>query len=186
MADYEDPPTFAVATVTVPQLNRLSENIRHLKEQADQAVVRLSTNTTTVGNVGTGEDDLMTYSLAAGVLDANGKGVRITCGGRFRDIAEARTLKLYFGGTVVFQIGFSDPGANYSWRLVAEVVRTGAATQVSFATFIGSQAGNNSGDESTRRATPGETLSGAVTIKVTGESSSSDNIQQDLMIIERF
>jgi len=174
--------------VTASVMNtHVRDNLNHLKDDLDlDHVVRRSTNTTTVGNVGTGEDDLMTYTLPGATLGTDGQGIRITCGGRFRDIAEARTLKLKFGATVIFQLGLTDPGASYSWRVVAEVVRTGATAQISFATFVGSQALNNAGDESSYRATPAETLSGDVVVKMTGESASSDNIQQDLMIVELF
>src|SRR5690349_11167290 len=67
----------ALETVTASLLNtHLRDNLLYLKEQAD-AHKRLTTNYTAVGNVGAGEDDLITYSVPAATLATDGQVLRI-------------------------------------------------------------------------------------------------------------
>src|SRR6185503_7835339 len=62
---------------------------------------RITTNTTAVGNVGGGEDDLMTYSLAANSLATNGQAIHVTAFGTFGANANNKTIKFFFGATSV-------------------------------------------------------------------------------------
>lgn len=183
---YTDPPVFSVSTVTVPQLNTLSDDIRYLKGETDK-IPLLSSAATSAGNVGTGEDDLLSSVLPGGTLGTNGMGVRITAGGRLANNANAKTIKVYFGATAIFSLGFSAaPGADYAWRIVAEVIRTGASAQLAFATFVGAVPNDNAGDRATQRATPGANLASDVTIKMTGTATDTNDVQQDYLTVERL
>lgn len=129
-------------------------------------------NTTAVGNVGAGEDDLMTYSLPASALIANGDHVEIDAWGTYAANANNKTVKLYFGATAVFDSGALSVSGG-AWRVRATVVRTGATAQIAV----------SSNHNSTQTASPAETLSGAVTIKCTGEATADNDIQQLGMIV---
>ena len=126
----------------------------------------------TVTSLGTGnntnETTLWTYSLAANTLDTNTKAVRITAWGTTAANANNKTVKLYFGSTVVANRGTHTFGTGGSWHYTAIVSRTGAATQVA----VGSSVYNGAtvGVDTT---TPTESLAGAVTIKVTGQNGTS-------------
>ena len=74
----------------------------------------------------TNEKDLWTYNLPAGSLNADQKGVRITAWGTTAANNNSKTLKVYFGGTVVVTMT-AQPYNDSKWRARAEVVRTGAA-----------------------------------------------------------
>ena len=143
-----------------------------------QASGRANINTTAVGNVGTGEDDLITYSLPANSLSTDGQLVKITAWGSVAANGNTKTIRLDFGATTIRQIG---PSAisGLDWIISGLVIRTGATTQDAMATeFI------DTATQDTTITTPAETLSGAVIIKVTGEATSDNDIVQEGMLVE--
>lgn len=144
------------------------------------AVGRLTTSTTAVGNVGAGEDDLISYSMPASTLTVNNRGVRVTAWGSAANTAAAKTVKLYFGATatVTTALTANQVGA---WRIVSEVIRTGAATQDAVAQLIQGGATTLVDAEFT---TPTETLSGAVVIKCTATATNNDDIIQEGLVVE--
>lgn len=142
----------------------------------------LALNTTAVGNALTGEDDLMTYSLPGGTLSATGARVEIQAFGTFAANANVKQVKLYFGATVLYATGAVAANAG-AWQLRAVVIRTGAATQIAIADVA---SGNALIVAGATYATPAETLSGAVTIKATGEGVSNDDISQKGMIVTYY
>lgn len=138
----------------------------------------LSIGTTAVGNVGSGEDNLMTYALAAGLLGTDGWGVEIIAAFACANNANNKTIKLYFGATAIGTYGASTYTA-LSLGMHAFVVRTGATAQVAYATY-GAPITNGYYNTIT---TPAETLSGAITIKATGQATSDDDIIQKLLLV---
>lgn len=151
-------------------------------------VTRLTTQLGPVGNPNdTNEDTLLTFSLPAGKLASNGQAVRIVASGTFAiHAATTRNARLYFGAT---QIAIATTGGTAGvtgWKLEAIVTRLGASSQWSFGTAVyGPTNANVSATESTN-ASPGETLSGAVTIKVTGQTGSAQasDVVAEVMMVE--
>jgi hypothetical protein len=131
----------------------------------------LYVGTTPVGNVGGGEDDLMSYVLPAGLLATDGWGIEIV--GGFTTAANTNTKygRLYFGATAVATVFGEYNG--FGWLLRTVVIRTGATAQIAFADgfLVGTY------------AAPAETLSGTVTIKATGTGTSNDDVVQRLMLV---
>ncbi|MBP3958344.1 hypothetical protein J8F10_24105 [Gemmata sp. G18] len=142
------------------------------------AVLVPSVNTAAVGNVGTGEDNLRTYLLLAGRFNTAGKGIRITAWGTGAN--NAKTLKLYFGSTVILTASLTTSQAN-RWRVVAEVYSTGTDAQDYVAQFIQggtvSQADVNVGSST-------EDDGATITIKCTGEATTTNDIVQEGLLIE--
>jgi len=144
-------------------------------------------NITAVGNVGTGEDNLITYSLPASSLGTNGDFVEIEAWGTLVVDAGTKNIKLYFGSTVIKSyLGLTTETS--VWRFSAIVIRTGAATQDAIAfgptgdiTSTGIIQSNF-----TQFTTPAETLSGAITIKCTGEGVNNNDIVQEGMIVKWY
>lgn len=138
----------------------------------------LSSQITPVSNVSTTETDLMSYTLPANALSADGKGVRVTAFGTSAANGNTKTARLYFGATLVATQVFTSSAS--SWHIVADIVRTGAATQTAgayiiTALFVGT----------TFTTAPTETLSGAVVIKATGQSGTgSSDVTQTGMLVE--
>lgn len=139
---------------------------------------RITTNTTPVGNVTTGEDDLMTYTVKANVLSADGKALRVRAWGSYANNGNTKTLKAYFGATGLTLD--SSVAANVSWVAEVEVIRTGATAQI----LRGSLGTAGVSWDVPTPVTPAETLSGAVVFKFTGEGTATNDVVQSGMIIE--
>lgn len=128
----------------------------------------LKVDTTTTGNVGAGEDTLITYTIPAGELSLNGSSIEFRVWGTCAANTNTKDIKVYFGSTVL-----SDGGVTVlngvSWSAHGFIVRTGAATQTATCELT---AGVGVIAQSTTTS-PTETLSGTVVFKVTGTSAIS-------------
>ena len=140
----------------------------------------LTINTSVVGNVGTGEDDLRTYSVPAATLAVNGDHLVWEAAGTFAASANNKRVKVKFGGTTMFDTGVLAITAAGDWYVTGLVIRTGAATQKCVARWSCSDAALPTATDYT---TAGETLSGAVTLKLTGEATANNDIVQEIMIV---
>lgn len=137
-------------------------------------------NVTPVGNVSTGEDDLMTFTIPAGALGDNGDMVRVEGFGTFAANAQSKTIKLYFGTTQVGTVVGTSAFNAIDWRFTITGVRTGASTGVVVSTiFVDSMAITNYSAVS-------DAFSGTYQVKATGEASSNNDIQQLFMNVEYF
>lgn len=129
----------------------------------------------------TAETTLITYTLPANTLDANGKGVRIRVAGNTKNDANTKTIRLYFGATVLMSNDVTTAPNNQSWEFEAEVFRTAATTQkaISRGTVAAVQ-------QTTTYTGAGETLTSTVVIKVTGQNGSAviTEITAQLMKVE--
>jgi hypothetical protein len=131
----------------------------------------ISINTGSQATIGTSEETLMSFSLPANTLDVNGRGVRITAWGTTAANGNNKVTKITFGGTQVTVRGAAADN-DHRWRHEVLVFRTGAATQESIGTVFSGT--NNSGNTPVNTyATPGETLSGAVSIAVKATTASA-------------
>lgn len=134
---------------------------------------------TGIGNAAdTSEDVLFTFSLPASSLTVVGEGITILAFGKLASNGDNKTVKLYFGAQV-YSLG-TVATANVSWMAKLTVFRSAANVQV----ILG---------EGRIAATPialsvlsgSETDTGAITIKVTGQSgaSTANNITANAMIV---
>lgn len=58
-----------------------------------------------VGNVGSGEDDLMSYALPAGTLLRNGDAIEVDCGFTFAENSNNKQVKVYWGDESLYDSG---------------------------------------------------------------------------------
>jgi|TARA_R100000093_G_C1945501_1_gene74281 hypothetical protein len=179
-------PTIANGNVTVGNISLgnqpSSDNHAANKVYVDNRIKALKTDTTQTGNVGTGEDNLIAYSLPAETLGANGDYLEITAFGTVAANANNKTLKLYFGSSLIYSTGAVAFNGS-SWHLKATIIRTAAATQKCIISVDSDDA--TPMDPATYN-TATESLSGSVTIKCTGEATSNDDIVQEALIIRWF
>ena len=142
----------------------------------------LSASTTAVGNVGVGEDDLITYSVPANTLATNLDYIEFDMFFTFAANANTKRVKIKYGATTLF-----DTTAlilnGVDGRAQGIIIRTGATTQKAICTFTTSTALLT---QLTDYATPGETLSGAVTLKATGEATSNNDVSQEVLIVKSY
>jgi hypothetical protein len=133
-------------------------------------------DTTQVANSGGSETDLATVSVLANTLDVNGRTIRVTVWGSFAANVNAKTVKLYFGATSITlaSAGFN----NVSWIIHAYLTRTGLTTQKMVGVL------HTSPINAPVLGSPAETLSGAVTFKITGTGVASSDIVKENFIAE--
>jgi hypothetical protein len=148
--------------------------------QATKRVLRPSVYSTAVGNLGAGEDNLITFALPASFLNAINHGVRITAWGTVANNANAKTVIMYFGTIAIITTALTANQVG-TWRINAVVVRTGASAQDYSAQLI--QGGTTTLIDAEGGSLT-QTDTASITIKCTGTATSDNDIIQDGMIIE--
>jgi len=134
-----------------------------------------------VGNVGVGEDDLISVSLAAGFFSKDGDGAKITAWGVKANNANAKTVKLHFGsgdlGGLALQA--SELGA---WKLEAYVFRTAEDVQKgTLSIYDGPTDGSL-----VATIVETETDASAIVVKCTGTATADDDIEQEGLLVEKI
>lgn len=136
-------------------------------------------NVTAVGNVGVGEDDLISYTLPANALSSDGKAVRVRAWGTAANNANAKTVKLYFGATAILTTSLTVSVAD-SWWVEGLVIRTGSSTQDTVARL--EETGSNTMDMEVSTAAITDTAT--IVIKLTGEATSNNDIVNEGLLVE--
>lgn len=135
-------------------------------------------NTTSVGNVGAGEDDLISVTLEADSLHANGQTLEITAWGTCEANGNNKTAKLHFGGTEICTTG-AVAANDKRWMLKALVHRTAVAVQkaIAWGTF-------NDAEVALQRTALTKDETATQIIKVTGEATADNDIICDALMVE--
>ncbi len=141
--------------------------------------VPIFSNLTAVGNVTTGEDDLITQALPADTLSVTKQGLHITTWGVTANNANTKTVKVYFGATAVLTQALTASIVG-SWMIDGYVWRTGSDTQDCI--FRLNQGATDIAHAEFTATTIDEDA--AITVKTTGESNSAtdDIINEGLLI----
>jgi hypothetical protein len=145
---------------------------------------RLLENLTPASVAGTSEEDLQSVTLAANTLSVNGQRLRIVAVGTCAANNNAKTIRLYFGATVIGSTpGSTAGGTADDWGIVADVIRTGASAQVCLAMcgFNPTSGGNGDGYVRTVGAI---SLASNVTIKTTGDGGAASDITSTALWVE--
>ena len=133
-----------------------------------------------VGNVGTGEDDLYSDTTAASQLSANGEKLEAEFGGTFVSSATAtREVKVYFAGTAIFDTGALTLSLSSAWTCYVAIIRVSATVvryMVTFATEGAALAAYTSVGELTEL-----TLSNTNVLKLTGEAAGVGAATNDIV-----
>jgi hypothetical protein len=139
-------------------------------------------DTTATGNIGAGEDDLITYTLPLDSLDRDGAFIEIEVFGTFASNANNKRVRLYFGSTVVYDT--TSVAANSgSWIIKSRVIRTSSSSQKAITEIISNNILIVNGSSYT---TPSEVLTGNVNIRCTGEAVANDDVVQEGLIVKLF
>lgn len=137
----------------------------------------LNSQFTDVGNVTTGEDDLMTYTLPAGTLSTNGDFIEFEMS-FLLTTANLKTVKMHWG---------SESLTVYSATTTAQPIIRGTITRRSATTQVWSITSITGGAQDYNDLVIGsQTLSGAIILKMTGEGVATNDIQQRQMSIKFF
>jgi len=132
---------------------------------------------TTVITIATGadltEDTLMTYSIPGNTLRNAGDSIEFDA--LFSVLGTGtvatKTIRIYFGGSVIMQFGNAalDGG---SLIFKGRIIRTTGASSIAYSSY---QTTDSGGASTTKiaQSSPGETLSGAVLFKCTGQNGTN-------------
>ena len=145
----------------------------------------LYANTTAVGNVGSGEDDLMTYPLPGGILIKNGHYLEIESCIKFAANGNNKRLRVKFGGSTIYDstaVALDD----IAMVVRAVIIRTGTSSQVFYvAVNNAAQTGFEPGTAIQSDATEDLTTAG-LAFKCTGEAVSDNDIIQKSMLVRWY
>jgi hypothetical protein len=134
----------------------------------------LYVTTAATGNVGTGQDDIAVYSVPANTLAANNQSLWFEACGTLAANGNSKEIRVHFGTSGTSQIAdYPVTINNAQWVIRGRIWRTGAATQKAYATILGFNLGASDGRLVT---TLNQTLSGAVSLRITGEAVSNNDI----------
>lgn len=140
----------------------------------------LNTTVGPTGNVGTGEDDLLSYTMPANVMAVDEDYIHIRASGTIANNANAKRVKLKFGGTILVNVALPTSVAT-DWLILAEVVRTGASAQKANAVLM---VGNGTTSPYVQYTALTIDLTAAVIIKCTGEATNNDDIVQQTLTVK--
>lgn len=150
----------------------------------------LTNMVTTTGNVGAGEDDLISFTIPAAQLSKDKDSIEFYAFGTFAANANTAQVKLYFDGTAFFDSG-SLVFNGLTWEARGIIIRTSATTQKIAGNFGVSGTLLGALTTTTRYyATDNATLSGATIFKATGQDTGgvpADNkVVQEGLILRQF
>lgn len=169
-----------------------STNDRAKVLDSDTTVITANANVTT-------EQNLMSYSIGAGVLNVLAKTLRVTCKGVFTTNAAATSfnIKIRIGGVLVTNLTLATPAAaitSFGWRVYADFVTRaiggGGALELG---FWGLASDTTAGGNCQTRIDAQDAASGAIdltianTLQVTcsfGIASASNVCKQRLLLVE--
>jgi hypothetical protein len=133
-----------------------------------------------VGNVGTGEDDLISDTIVAGQLANNGEKLEAQYAGSFVSSATAtRQIRAYFGGTLIFDTGALTLSLSSAWDIYLTVIRVSASV-VRCSVSLTTQGAALSAYTACTEVT-GLTLSNTQVLKVTGEAAGVGAATNDIV-----
>jgi len=137
-------------------------------------------STTTTGNIGAGEDNLISYAMPANVLSENGTSIDIEAFGTVAANANNKRIKLKLGTTTLIDTTVVAANAG-SWSIKCTIIRTGAATEKSIASILSDNA--LIVDSATYTAAAEDTAT-ALNIFCTGEATNDNDIIQEGLLIK--
>lgn len=141
-------------------------------------------NVTEVANVGAGEDDLHSHTIAANTFGSVGDTLEIIATGRIVATGNNKTLNFYVDGQLIFTYSV-DPASSTGWLMKVTTIRTTASALYHLITFMDEleTTAYGSAIEST-----GHTFTNSMIIKWTGQDTdgTSSRISQLISVIRKF
>ena len=137
---------------------------------------------TAVGNIGGGEDDLISYTLPAATFTRPGQYFEIEGTVTTAANANNKRLRIKFGATTIYDSG-AVASNNETVAFKFRVIRTGASTQISTLTIT--SASTLIPTRAVYTATT-ENEQAAIVFKCTGEATADNDIVQRMLTVKWF
>lgn len=138
-------------------------------------VSRLFTDSTEVGNVLTGQDDLMNFTMVADTVGADG-GILIKAWGKLAANGNSKIIRVQIGTQEIFTVTTTVSGL--SWLFEIYLLRTSELVQ---AGVVNSGIGTVAGAAAFASTVD---LSTDLVVKLTAAATDTDDITQNGMIVE--
>lgn len=141
-------------------------------------------NITTVGNVGAGEDDLHSYTIAANVFAANGDTLEIEGAGHIQSAGNNKTVSFYVDAQQIFTVTV-DPSITKQWCTRITVQRFSSTELVTTFLFFDDLLTSVLGKVV---QTSAHDFTTPIIIKWTGEDAdgTSDRVNQYMSYVRKF
>lgn len=141
----------------------------------------ISTSTTVTGTVDGTEADLFTDTLTAGLLDTNGDAVCVRYAGTVINTGgTTKRVRVYFGGTVIWDSAALTIAAGGFWSIDVQVTRIGATSVAVWAMGTVSGPATSVALPQLVLSVTGLTLANTQIIKVTGQSTGGTPAANDV------
>lgn len=142
----------------------------------------LETNLTAVGNVGAGEDTLMSYPLAENVLDENEASLEIEMHFSIAANANAKRVRVYWGTAVALDTtALASSGSDLIVRVT--IVRIASGSQFRLAE---SQSTSTLFTDQISQGADSEDEESVIVIKATAEAVADNDVVQRLLRVKYF
>lgn len=186
-------PYLKIASPTLEALHRFcrSVEVQRAQDIAEIAkldrltapVRQLATNITAVGNVGAGEDDLISYTIPSGTLTRNGEYCEFEGAFTFAANGNNKRIRVKLGSTTLYDTTALALN-NRAMSLHAIVIRTGAAAQTCMVKMLANDGVLAIASVAHTAAT--ESLAASVVFKFTGEATADNDIIQKFMTVKWY
>jgi len=105
--------------------------------QQFSAIGNAKSDVSTIGNVDSGTDNLLSFVIQAKVLNNTGDYAEFDAFGEFENNANNKRLAIVFGATTIFNTGSVAFGSTalVNWRTNTKIIRTGSTSQKVITTF---------------------------------------------------
>lgn len=134
-------------------------------------------NTSTVGNVGGGEDQLMAKAFAANVMGEDGDTFTVVATGNMANVAGNLILRAKYGSQTIDSRTANGIGATANWRWEIECTRTAATTALCSSFILIQNSGSDTAFHKMFNVATSITVthSNSNTFEITGESANAVN-----------
>lgn len=143
-------------------------------------------NTSTVGNITTGEDTLHSYTIAANVLANDGDSIDFVFGGAFANNANGKRIRVDVGGTDVIDTG-SIAFQAFQWCIKLTCIRKDSDTLTCMSVSgYGNTAVGTGRAEGQCIEVNGLDFTANITVTITGEATATDDIRVQGSVVRKF
>lgn len=149
--------------------------------QQFSAIGNFRSDVSSIGNIGTGEDNLLSSVIQANVLANTGDYYEADAFGEFDNIAETQRLRVRMIGsanTVIFDTGaVVNSAVLVAWRINVKILRTGASSQKVIVSF--SSSNQTLFPNTVTYTTAALDLTASITVQFTGEATTTNSVTQE-------
>lgn len=176
-------------TATYPSLTELA----YLKGVTSSVQTQLNSkgsileiNTTPVGNVGGGTDDLQTYSVPGGTLSVDEDYLEFEFWGTMLLTGVVTSINALFGAMALLggAIAIPTTSGSATFCIKGKIIRLSATTQIGITSFSWTD-GSAVSHIANYISVGTETLSGAVTLKMQATATNNNDVSETLSIVTK-